>query len=65
MGLGASMNKLVTAILAVLAGLVAYPSLPVPTPSQVVKSRWGEFEQQNLLDQVQMLMALQEHDQKS
>jgi ABC-type nitrate/sulfonate/bicarbonate transport system permease component len=59
------MNKLVTAILAVLAGLVAYPSLPAPTPSQVIKSRWGEFEQQNLLDQVQMLITLQERDEKS
>jgi hypothetical protein len=59
------MNKLVTAVLAVLAGLVAYPSLPAPTPSQVIKSRWGEFEQQNLLDQVQMLIALQERDEKS
>ena len=59
------MNKLVTAVLAVLAGLVAYPSLPAPTPSQVIKSRWGEFEQQNLLNQVQMLIALQERDEKS
>ncbi len=59
------MHKLVTAILAVLAGLVAYPSLPAPTPSQVIKSRWGEFEQQNLLNQVEMLIVLQERDQKS
>jgi hypothetical protein len=59
------MHKLVTAILAVLAGLVAYPSLPAPSPSQVIKSRWGEFEQQNLLNQVEMLIALQERDQKS
>jgi hypothetical protein len=43
---------------AVVAGVFAYPSLPGPTPSQIIKAHWGEFEQQSLLDQVEMLTGM-------
>ncbi|MEZ5784971.1 MAG: hypothetical protein R3D62_00455 [Xanthobacteraceae bacterium] len=53
------MQKLVTAILTAVVGLIAYPSLPEPTPSQLVSARWVKFERQKLFDQIEMLIALQ------
>ena len=39
------MQKLVTAILTAVVGLIAYPSLPEPTPSQLVEARWVKLQE--------------------
>ena len=51
----------VTVLLALAVGVFIPP--PEPTAWHAIKMRWGEFDRSLMTDQLQMLIALDEHGQ--